>query len=61
MKTVKLLGLILLAIYLFFSSVFSLAGYAPVSFAAFLLGLSAVGSGLLILIASKEFLHYDLK
>ena len=61
MKIVKVLALVLLAIYLFFSSCFALIEFVPTSFVAFLLGLSAFGSGILLLIASKECLHYDFK
>ena len=58
MKTVKLLSMILLAGYLIFSTLSGFAGYVPTGAGAFLLGVLAFGSGLLILVSIEEFVHY---
>ncbi len=58
MKNVKLLSLVLLAVYLFFNAAFSMFGYTPSGIISFFLGLAALGSGVLILISIREFLHF---
>ncbi|GEM_PF-6712042 len=61
MKTVKIISLILLSIYLFFSAVFNIFGYEPSTGVNSLLGLSAIGSGILILISIREYLYLTRK
>lgn len=59
MKTVKMVSLILLAVFLIFNSIAELAGFHLHSLINLLLGLVAVISGILMLISVKEFLHYS--
>lgn len=61
MKTVKILSLIFLAVYLFFSAAFDIFGYTPEGTIGFFLGLSGIASGVLILISIREFLHFYQK
>lgn len=61
MKTVKLISLILLAVYLFFNAAFDIFGYSPQGAIGFFLGLCAIGSGVLILIAIREYTHHSEK
>jgi hypothetical protein len=58
MSVVKIISIILLGIYLFFSSAFKLLAFTPQGMVAFCLGLSAIGAGTLILIAVREYLHF---
>lgn len=57
MHTVKLVSLILLAVFLIFNSLADFAGFNLNWITHFLLGLVAVVSGILMLISIKEFLH----
>lgn len=57
MNIVKLLSLILLAVYLIFSSLADLIGFQFTGMVASLLGAAAVGSGILMLLSIKEFLN----
>lgn len=59
MHTVKLVSLILLAIFLIFNSLADFAGFNLHFIVNFFLGLFAVVSGILMLISIKEFLHYS--
>lgn len=58
MKILKLIAVILLAVYVFFSSVFNLFQYEPTGGVAFFIGLAGVGAGVLILLSSRRWLHY---
>lgn len=58
MKTVKLIAVILLAMYVFFTAVFNLFQYLPSGGIAFLVGLAGVGAGVLILLSSRKWLHF---
>ena len=58
MKIAKLIAVILLAVYIFFTAAFDLFDYQPMGGTAFLVGLSAVGAGILILLTSKKWLHF---
>ena len=49
--------LILLAVYLVFSGLADFLGFNLGSMASFLLGLTAVGSGVLMLLSVKECMH----
>ncbi len=55
MKTTKVIALILLAVYLFFNGALNIFNISPPSAIMGLLGLCAIGAGILILIAIKEF------
>ena len=61
MSIVKIISVILLGIYLFFSAAFQILSFKPVGAIAFCLGLSAIGAGVLILLAIKEYLHFNEK
>lgn len=55
MTIIKVLSLILLAIYLIFTGLVGLMGFQLHWIASFLLGLSAVASGVLILLSIHEY------
>lgn len=57
MSTIKIVSLILLAVYLIFSGLADLMGFHLHWIAAFILGLTAVVSGALILISINEYCH----
>ena len=59
MKIIKLIAVILLAVYLFFSSAFDLFQYQIAGGVAFLLGLCAAGAGILILLSARLWLHHS--
>jgi hypothetical protein len=61
MNIVKVIALILLAVFLIFNSLVSLMGYHLHWFPAFILGLIAVASGVLMLLSIKEFWHYPME
>lgn len=58
MKIVKIIGMILLAVYIFFSSAFHMFGFQAPTMINFLLGLCGVGAGVLMLLSIREFMHY---
>lgn len=58
MKIVKLVAVILLALYVFFTAAFNLFQYLPTGGVAFLIGLAGVGAGVLILLSSRTWLHF---
>lgn len=61
MDTAKIISLILLAAFLIFNSAFTIFGFQGNSFVNFLLGSAAVGSGVLMLITARRFLHFSGK
>ena len=59
MKIVKIISIILLAVYVFFTSAFNLFGFMAPSVINCFLGLAAVASGVLMLLSCREFHHSD--
>lgn len=61
MSIVKIISVILLGIYIFFSAAFKLVAFKPMGAVAFCLGMAGIGAGLLILIAIKDYLRFGEK
>ncbi len=61
MSIVKIISVILLGIYLFFSAAFKMFAFNVTGAVSFCLGLSAVGAGVLMLLAVREYLHFSEK
>lgn len=61
MKIIKILSLIFLAAYLIIGSLSSLLGFSLGTAMSFFTGLCAIASGVLILIAAKEYEHFSEK
>lgn len=53
-----MIAVILLSLYVFFSAAFHLFQYEPGGGIAFLVGLSGVGAGILILLSCRQWLHF---
>lgn len=58
MKSVKLVAVILLALYVFFTASFNLFQYQPTGGISFLVGFAGVGAGILIMLSSRKWLHF---
>ncbi len=61
MNITKTISVILLAAYLIFSAGMALFGFQPTPSVDCLLGLAAVGSGILMLVTAKRFLYLSEK
>lgn len=58
MSIVKIVSLVLLAIFLILNGLVDLMGLQLHAIAHFILGLIAIVSGILMLLSSSEFYHY---
>jgi hypothetical protein len=61
MSILKIISVILLGIYLFFSAAFKMFSFQATGAVGFYLGLCAVGAGILMLLSIREYLHFHEK
>lgn len=59
MSIVKILSLVFLSIFLIFTGLIDFMGFQIHSIGNLILGLFALGSGILMLLSIREFYHYS--